>query len=164
MKDNKTGFLARAGLIAALYIALTFIFAPISFGEVQLRVAEALTVLPLFTPAAVPGLFIGCFLGNLLGGAVLPDVVFGSLATLIGAIFTRKLRFSRPWIATLPPVLANSLIVPFVLRYAYGVELPIPFMIASVCAGELLSCTGLGLILYYALNGRRKAVFGSAQE
>ena len=106
MKTN-TKFLASAGIIAAVYIALTFVFAPISFGEVQLRVAEALTILPVFTPAAVPGLFVGCLLGNLLGGAVLPDVIFGSLATLVGAYFTRKLRFAKPWMATIPPVVAS---------------------------------------------------------
>lgn len=162
MKTN-TKFLASAGIIAAVYIALTFVFAPISFGEVQLRVAEALTILPVFTPAAVPGLFVGCLLGNLLGGAVLPDVIFGSLATLVGAYFTRKLRFAKPWMATIPPVVANTLVVPFVLKFAYGVDLPIPFMMLTVCAGEILSCTVLGLVLYYSLEKRRTAVFGNAQ-
>ena len=162
MKTN-TKFLASAGIIAAVYIALTFVFAPISFGEVQLRVAEALTILPVFTPAAVPGLFVGCLLGNLLGGAVLPDVIFGSLATLVGADFTRKLRFAKPWMATIPPVVANTLVVPFVLKFAYGVDLPIPFMMLTVCAGEILSCTVLGLVLYYGLEKRRTAVFGNAQ-
>ena len=111
--------LAQGGIIAALYVALTLLFAPISFGEMQLRVAEAMTILPLFTSAAVPGLFIGCLLGNLLGGAVILDVVFGSLATLIGAYLGRKLRNNR-WLVPIPAILANTLIIPFVLKYEIG--------------------------------------------
>ncbi len=85
-------FMAQAAAIAAIYVVLTLVFAPFSFGEVQVRIAEALTILPIFTPAAVPGLFVGCLIGNVLGGALLPDIVFGSLATLIGAVFTWQLR------------------------------------------------------------------------
>ena len=92
MQNKKVLYLAYAGVIAAIYVALTFVFAPISFGEVQVRVAEALTILPVFTPAAVPGLYVGCLLGNTLAGAALPDIIFGSLATLIGAVGTRLLR------------------------------------------------------------------------
>ena len=85
MQNKNTLYLAQAGIIAAIYVALTVAFAPFAFREVQVRLAEALTILPVFTPAAVPGLFVGCLLGNVLGGAALPDVIFGSLATLIGA-------------------------------------------------------------------------------
>ena len=92
MKKSNTAFLSQAAMIAAVYVVLTYVFAPFSFGEIQIRLAEALTILPLFTPAAVPGLFIGCLIGNILGGAILPDIVFGSIATLIGAFGTYMLR------------------------------------------------------------------------
>ena len=91
MKKTNTAFLSQAAMIAAVYVVLTYVFAPFSFGEIQVRVAEALTILPLFTPAAVPGLFIGCLTGNILGGAILPDIIFGSTATLLGALFTYQL-------------------------------------------------------------------------
>ena len=86
MRDKKVTFLTQAAMIAAIYVVLTFVFAPISFGEVQIRISEMLTVLPVFTPAAIPGLFVGCLIGNITGGGLLPDVIFGSLATLIGAV------------------------------------------------------------------------------
>ena len=159
MKNKSTVFLVEAAAIAAVYVVLTLIFAPISYGEVQVRISEALTVLPFFTPAAVPGLFVGCVIGNILGGAVLPDIVFGSLATLIGAIGTRMLRDRSPYLAPVPPILANALIVPFVLRYAYAVPLPIPFMMLTVGIGEVISCGVLGMLLYFALNRRKSTIF-----
>ena len=159
MKNKNTLYLAQAGMVAAIYVALTVVFAPFSFGEVQVRLAEALTILPVFTPAAVPGLFVGCLLGNMLGGAVLPDIVFGSLATLIGAIGTRMLRRANPYLAPVPPIVANALIVPFVLKYAYAVDLPIPLMMLTVGLGEVLSCGVLGMILYFALKKRKGQIF-----
>ncbi|MEZ3488264.1 MAG: QueT transporter family protein [Lachnospiraceae bacterium] len=126
MKKSNTAYLSQAAMIAAIYVVLTYVFAPFSFGEIQVRIAEALTILPVFTPAAVPGLFIGCLIGNILGGAVLPDIIFGSIATLIGAFCTYQLRNHPPILAPLPPILANTVIVPFVLRFAYGAALPIP--------------------------------------
>ena len=92
MKNQKVTFMTQAAMIAAIYVVLTYVFAPFSFGEVQIRIAEALTILPVFTPAAIPGLFVGCIVGNILGGAILPDIIFGSIATLIGAFFTYQLR------------------------------------------------------------------------
>lgn len=151
--------MAQAALIAALYVVLTMVFAPFSFREMQVRVSEALTILPAFTPAAVPGLFIGCLLANLLGGAAVPDVIFGSLATLIGAFFTWKLRNKHPFLAPVPPILSNMLIIPFVLRYAYGVPMAIPFMMLTVGFGEVLSCGVLGMLLYYALKKSQKQLF-----
>lgn len=162
MKDNKVRFLAQGAMIAAVYVALTVVFAPISFSEIQVRVAEALTILPVFTPAAIPGLFIGCLIGNIAGGAVVPDIIFGTLATLIGAFGTWKLRRAHPFLAPVPPILANTVIVPFVLKYAYEVPLPVPFMMLTVGAGEILSCGVLGMLLYYALRSRREQIFGSA--
>ena len=161
MKDNKVRFMAQAAMIAAVYVALTVVFAPISFSEIQVRVAEALTILPVFTPAAIPGLFIGCLIGNIAGGALVPDIIFGSLATLIGAFGTWKLRRAHPFLAPVPPILANTVIVPFVLKYAYEVPLPVPFMMLTVGAGEILSCCVLGMLLYYALRSRREQIFGN---
>ena len=111
MKNNRTPALkvAQGAIIAALYVVLTVIFAPISFGEMQVRISEALTILPMFTPAAIPGLFVGCVLGNLLGGAIPVDVIFGSLATLIGAVGGYLLRKNR-WLVPLPTVLSNAVI------------------------------------------------------
>ncbi|MBR3349092.1 MAG: QueT transporter family protein [Solobacterium sp.] len=159
MQNKKVAFMAQAAMIAALYVVLTMVFAPFSFREIQVRVSEALTILPAFTPAAVPGLFIGCLLANLLGGAAVPDVIFGSLATLIGAFFTWKLRNKHPFLAPVPPILSNMLIIPFVLRYAYGVPMAIPFMMLTVGFGEVLSCGVLGMLLYYALKKSQKQLF-----
>ena len=107
----------------------------------------------------MPGLAVGCLLGNIIGGAPLPDVVFGSLATLIGAVGTRLLRNSKPAIAVIPPIVANMVIIPFVLRYAYEIPLPIPLMMATVGLGEVISCGMLGLLLYKALLPHRDSVF-----
>lgn len=151
--------MVHAAMIAAIYVVLTILFRPFSFGEIQVRIAEALTVLPVFTPAAIPGLFIGCLIGNILGGAILPDIVFGSLATLIGAMLTYVLRKQSRYLAVLPPILSNTLIIPFVLRYAYGVNLPIYWMMLTVGVGEVLSCGVLGIILHSALQKYKYKIF-----
>lgn len=160
MNSSRTTALkvTQGAVIAALYVALTLIFAPISFGEMQVRISEALTILPLFTPAAIPGLFLGCVLGNLLGGAIPLDVICGSLATLIGAAGGYLLRKNR-WLVPLPTVLSNALIVPFVLRYGYGV----PLMMVYVAAGEILSCYVLGELLCTVLL-RHKHIFGNEKK
>ena len=163
MKSKNLLFMTQAAMIAAIYVALTYLFAPISFSEIQVRIAEALTILPVFTPAAVPGLFIGCLIGNTVSGALLPDIVCGSLATLIGAFFTWKLRNAHPFLAPVPPIVANTLVVPFVLKYAYLVDLPIPLMMLTVCIGEILSCGVLGLIFYYALRPHKELIFGNPE-
>lgn len=160
MRNKNVVFLTQAAMIAAIYVVLTYVFAPFSFGEIQVRIAEALTILPVFTPAAVPGLFTGCFIGNILGGAILPDIVFGSIATLTGAFFTWRLGEKNPLFAPVPPILANTVIVPFVLKFGYGVPLPIPFMMVTVSVGEVLSCGVLGLLLYQALR-KYKSMLGT---
>ena len=121
-----------------------------------------LTVLPVFTPAAIPGLFVGCLIGNITGGGLLPDVIFGSLATLIGAVGTYYLRNSNRLFAVLPPIVANICIVPFVLRYAYGVVLPIPFLMLTVGIGEVVSCGILGNCLISVLGRYRTRIFDRA--
>ena len=152
MKNKKVLFLTQAAMIASIYVVLTMLFQPFSFGEIQVRIAEALTILPVFTPAAIPGLFVGCLIGNVFGGSILPDIIFGSLATLIGAFFTYLLRKQSKYLAPLPPILANTIIVPLVLRYAYGISLPIPFLMMTVGIGEVISCGVLGMIVYAALE------------
>ena len=160
MKNKKALFITQAAVIAALYVVLVVIFNYISFGPIQCRVAEALTILPYFTPAAIPGLFIGCILANVIGGAVIWDIIFGSIATLIGAVFTYLLRKKSKFLAPLPPVLANTIIVPWVLKYAYGAEEMVWFMAVTVGIGEILACYVLGMILLFALNKVRRQVFG----
>ena len=167
MKNQKTFnvlFLAQAAMIAAIYVVLTFIFAPFSFGEVQIRISEALTILPVFTPAAIPGLFIGCLIGNITGGAILPDIIVGSLATLIGACFTYQLRNKSKYLAPIPPIVANMILVPFVLRYGYMVPLPIPFMMLTVGIGEVISCGVLGMIVHTALSKYKHIIFKKAAQ
>ena len=162
IKQNPVLFMAQAAMVAAIYVVLTLLGASFSYGEVQVRISEALTILPVFTPAAIPGLFIGCLLSNILGGCILPDIIFGSLATLIGAIFTWMLRNDNRFLAPLPPIIANVIVVPFVLRYGYQVPLPIPFMMLTVGIGEVISCGVLGMILYTALNRYRNVIFRKA--
>lgn len=159
MKNKKVLFLTQAAMIAAVYVILTEMFAPISFSVGQIRIAEALTILPAFTPAAILGLFIGCLIGNVLAGAVLWDVIFGSLATLIGAYFTYLIRKKDKFLAPLPPILSNTLIIPFILRYAYGITYAMPLMMFLVGTGEILSCGVLGMILYISLQKHRNRIF-----
>ncbi len=162
-RDPKVLRLTQGAAIDALYVVLTLVFAPISFGPLQLRIAEALCILPMFTPAAIPGLFIGCLLANLIGGGVILDVIFGSLATLIGAALGYLLRKNR-WLVPLPAVIANALIVPFVLRYGYGVvDTAIPILMLQILGGEIMGCYVLGEILGAALL-RRKGIFNSSSE
>ena len=152
-------FIARAGMIAALYVVLTMLFAPISFKEVQVRISEALTILPLFTPAAIPGLFVGCLISNILGGGILWDIIFGSIATLLGAIFGYMLRRNK-WLVPVPAIVANTIIVPLVLRFGYGVNLPFILLVLSIAAGEFLSCFVLGELLAKVLSPIREMLFG----
>lgn len=160
MKNKKAYFITQAAVIAALYVVLTlFINAfDLASGAIQVRISEALTILPYFTPAAVPGLFIGCLLSNFMTGAAIWDIIFGSLATLIGAIGTYLLRKWK-WCAPLSPILSNTIIIPFVLTYAYGIPGGIPFFMLTVGAGEVLSCGVLGMILLFALQRYRNIIF-----
>ena len=162
MKNKSTAFLVQAAAIAAVYVVLTILFAPISYGEVQVRVSEALTVLPFFTPAAVPGLAVGCLIANILGGGILPDIIFGTLATLIGAVLSYYLRENH-WLVPVPPIIANALIIPFVLRFGYGVSLPIWMMMLTVGLGEVISCGVLGMLLLFALDRYKGKIFRQEQ-
>ena len=161
MKDKKkmsAMFMTQASMIAAIYVVLTTVFAPFGFGEVQIRIAEALTILPMFTKAAIPGLFLGCLIGNILGGSIIVDVVFGSLATLLGATGAYLLRNNKR-LVPIPPILANACIVPFILKYGYGVPLPIPLMMITVGLGEVISCGILGSIVMKGLENYKGIIF-----
>ena len=158
--DRKTADLIYGAVIAAIYVVLTYLAwgFDLASGAIQCRFSEALTVLPYFTPAAVPGVTAGCFLANLLTGAPMPDVIFGTFATFLGALGTRALRTNRR-LCALPPVVTNAVIIPFVLRYAYGVPDMIPFMMLTVGAGELIACKLFGQILISALLPLRYRLF-----
>mgnify|MGYP003300190820 CR=1 FL=1 len=160
---KRSRFLAHSAIIAALYAVLcyfqNFIIPNSASWAIQLRAAEALCILAFFTPAAIPGLFVGCLIGNVFGGSILPDIIFGSFATLIGAFFTHLLRKQSKYLAPLPPILANTIIVPLVLRYAYGINLPIPFLMMTIGIGEVISCGVLGMIVYAALEKYKYRIF-----
>ena len=159
MKVNKTRNLVFGALIAAIYVVLTLMLRPISYGPIQFRISEALCVLPYFTPAAIPGVFLGCLISNLLGGAVIMDVVFGSLATLLGAVGSWVLRKNR-FLVSVPPILSNILIIPWVLKFAYGSEDLIWYMMVTIGIGEFLAIGVLGQLLITALTKYRKMIFG----
>ena len=160
MKQTKSKALelTQAAIIAALYVVLTIVFAPISFASAQLRIAEALTILPLFTSAAVPGLFVGCLIANILGGAIIWDIIFGSLATLIGAVFSYMLRHNR-WLVPIPAVLANTIIIPFVIKYGYGENMPLLLIMLYIALGEIAGCYVLGELLATALMPLKNRLF-----
>ena len=156
MNKKNIYLLTQAAMIAALYVVLTFIANAFGLANysVQVRFSEALTILPFFTPAAIPGLF-----SNILTGCAIPDIIFGSLATLIAAFGTWKLRgIGNVFLSPLPPILANTIIVPFVLRYAYGIR-PLWLSFLTVGAGEIISCGILGLLLAFTLNKYRAQIF-----
>jgi uncharacterized membrane protein len=158
MKINKTRFIVEAAIIAAIYTVLVLIFAYSSFGPVQFRIAEALTILPYFTPAAIPGVTIGCFLSAFLTLAEPMDMIFGTLATLIAAILSYQLRRSK-YLVPIPPIVANALIIPWVLKLAYGEAQSIPIMMLTVGLGEVVSAGVLGLILLFALDKVKRVIF-----
>lgn len=187
MRNKKVLFIAQAAVIAAVYVVLTYFISAFNLasGAIQVRISEALCVLPFFTPAAIPGLFLGCLLSNLLTGCIIWDVAFGSLATLLGALGT-WLICGRPrpgktgashggsadthsgtgesagknkWLAPLPPIAANTLIVPFVLYYAYHFPGSVPYFMLTVGIGEIISCGILGLVLLNVLNRYKRYIF-----
>lgn len=141
--------IALGAAVAALYCVLCLALQPISYNIVQFRVSEALCVLAIFFPSAVPGLFVGCLLANLLGGAGILDVVFGSLATLLAAFLTWKLR-KRPLLAILPAVVVNMVVIPIVLHLAFAE--PLWFLVGSIGLSQAIVCFGLGYPLYLLLK------------
>ena len=157
MKRTKT--ITQAAIIAALYVVLTFVANAMGLasGAIQIRLSEALTIRPYFTPAAIPGLFVGCLISNILVGGALFDIIFGSVATLLGALGTYLLRKSK-WLTPIPPILSNTIIVPLVLIYAYGVSDALPYLMLTVGIGEVISAGVLGMILLKSLE-KHKDIF-----
>ena len=146
---KKTRILTHGAIIATIYVILTYIVNAVGLanGVVQIRLSEALCILPMFTFAAVPGLFVGCILSNILTGAILHDIVFGSIATLLGALGTYYLGKNK-YIASIFPIASNTIIIPLVLKYAYGMEQSYAFMVLTVFIGELISCGIFGVLLH----------------
>jgi uncharacterized membrane protein len=140
--------LARMSIIGALYAAITIFLAPFSYGPVQVRVAEALTILPFIFPESTVGLFVGCIIANIFSLYGIFDIVFGSLATLVAAYLTSKM--PHKILAPLPPVIVNAVVVAFILKYTAG--LPLVITMAQVGLGEFIACYLLGLPLLYLLK------------
>jgi len=160
VKNKRIQYIARAALVAALYVVLTHLsnILGLASGAIQLRFSEALCILPFFMPSAIPGLFIGCIIANLTTQAVIWDVIFGSLATLIGAFCASKIK--NKWLVPIPTVLANTAIVPFVILFCYTDKSlwtapAYLFGVAGVFIGEVISAYIFGIILFSALNKHR---------
>lgn len=173
--NKKTLFITQAAMIAAIYVVLTYFINAFNLasGNIQVRISEALTILPAFTPAAVPGLFVGCLISNFVTGCHPLDIIFGSLATLLGALTTYFLSFgfwkfkaenkakytTKKFLSPVGPIVANTIIVPFVLYFVYQIPGSIPFFMLTVGIGEILSCGILGLLLFSILEKYRTALF-----
>lgn len=149
-------YVLQAAAIGAIYAVLTLILAPLSYGPLQIRISEALTILPAFTPAGIPGLFVGCFAANIISPYGLIDMICGSLATLVAAVVSYKLR-ERPLLVPLPPVIANGIVIGGMLHYAYGVPNLFACM-AWVAVGEAVACYAIGLPLMKLLK-KYKGIF-----
>ncbi len=152
---KKVHYFIEGGIIAALYAVLTYALAPISYGPIQLRVAEALCILPFFTPAAVPGLFIGCIIANALGGYGIWDIIIGSLATLIAAAITYKIKIK--WLAPLPAVIINAIAIGAMLYFL--ISTPLFATMGWVALGQTAACYILGLPLLLLLQKYKKHIF-----
>ena len=151
--NNKTAAMVKAAVIAAIYVVLT-LFANIlglANGAIQVRLSEAMCVLPIFFPEAIAGLSVGCLLANIITGCFPLDIIFGTIATLIGAIGTYSLK-KHNFLAVLPPIVSNTVIVPIVLRYAYGLGDAWWYMAITVCIGEIISCAVLGSFVIKIMN------------
>ena len=154
MNRNRIRFIVEAALIAAMYAALTILI-PGGSGQIQVRVAEALTILPFFTPAAIPGLFVGCFIANIFVGQGVLDMVLGPLATLIAAFITWKM--PKKFLAPLPPVVINAIYVGILLYFVAG--LPILVTMGFVALGEIIACYVLGYPLLLLLERQKDRIF-----
>ena len=167
MKHQTSKSLVLSAMIASLYVVLSFLSNAfgLASGAIQIRISEALTILPFFTPAAIPGVTIGCLLFNLLSGSAILDVIFGAIATCLGAIityfigkFAKKIKWMR-FLLPIPPILSNAFIVPWVLKTAYGLSDAYWYLFLTVGLGEVISCGVLGMILLFALLPMQKTLF-----
>ena len=153
-RKNSVRGICIAAMIAALYVVLTYVSAifGLSSGVIQLRLSEAMCVLPAFTPYAIVGLSIGCLISNLLFGGIIWDVIFGTLATLLGAVGSYYVGKRSKYLALIPPIVSNCIIIPLVLCYGYGAEESLIFMFVTVGIGEVLSCGVLGAVFAKVLR------------
>ncbi len=160
MRTRRVTYITQAAMISAIYVVLTVFISAFNLanGAIQIRISESLTILPIFTPAAIPGLFLGCAIGNLLTGAMLPDIIFGSLATLLGACGTYLLRKNK-WAAILPPIVSNTLIIPYLLSYIYHFPGSVTYFMITIGIGEIISCGVLGMVVYRILAKYRSILF-----
>lgn len=142
----------EGGIIASVYVVLALVFAPISFGPIQLRIAEALTALPLRRGSAVSGLFVGCFIANSLGPNGMMDAVIGSGLTLIAAVITYCLRKKNFFVAMLAPVVINAVGIGLMIKYIYADTLSLYLIIAYIAGGQILACMGLGYLFIKAYD------------
>ncbi|AUM96956.1 TPA: QueT transporter family protein [Clostridium botulinum] len=158
LQNKKISKLVFSAVIAAIYTVLTLLLAPISYGQIQVRASESLTLLPFLSSYSIWGVFLGCIISNLIGGNGIIDVVFGSLATLIAAILTyyigkSNLKFKK-YLAPLPPIIINAVVIGFILNYT--LKLPLLISIIWVGLGEAISCYLLGLILISIIEKNKK--------
>ncbi len=159
MRRSKISGITYGAVIAAVYVVMTIVLGELSTGVIQVRISEALCILAAFTFSAVPGLFVGCLVSNLILGCALPDIIFGSLATLIGAYGAYLLRNKSKLLIPIPTIIANTLIIPLVLRFVYGNDELMWYMFATVFTGEVISAGVLGTCLYRVLNKRYETIF-----
>jgi uncharacterized membrane protein len=155
---SRTKFIIQSAIIAAAYVGLTVIFSWTSYGEIQVRVSEILTILPFFTPSAIPGLFIGCLIANIFSPNGLPDIIIGSMATLIAALLSSVM--PKKWLVPLPPVLVNAIMIGVMLGVLYNI--PVWITILQVAAGQAITCYGVGYPLLLFLNKYRDRIFQKA--
>ena len=148
----KLAYLVRVAMIAAIYVVLNIIFAPISYGPIQVRIAEALVVFSFIDSSAIMGLFLGCILANIYGGLGMVDVIGGSLCTLIAAYLTYKVK--NPKLAPLPPILINAFGVSIYLHFLF--DLPYWITVLYIGIGELVACYILGYPLLILLIKNKK--------
>ncbi|MCR5144042.1 MAG: QueT transporter family protein [Lachnospiraceae bacterium] len=165
MRNKKALFITQAAMIAAIYVVMTYFINAFNLanGAIQIRLSEALCILPIFTPAAVPGLVIGCFISNTITSGVVADMIFGTLATLIGAVGTRMLKNTK-FAFTLPPVISNMIIVPLILKYAYNMGDAWWFMAITVGIGEAVSVCVVGMFLKKILWKNRSQIFKMGED
>lgn len=157
IKKASVRYIVYSALIAAVYAALTIAVEPLSYGIMQIRVSEALSVLPYFTGAAVPGLFAGCLIANLIGPNGLIDVIVGSIATLLSAAAARRIK--NKWLVMLPSVVINAVMVGAELYFVFDKIYSMPYCMLFVGAGQLIACYGIGTPLMLVLNRYKTRLF-----
>lgn len=141
MDNKRTKYIIKAGLIAAIYVVLTVVMGETSYGPIQFRISEAMTILPFFEPAAIPGLFVGCFFANIFSGFGFVDIFFGSLITLLAAYLTYKM--PNKYLAVLPPIILNAFLVAIWVKNL--MNFPYIVTVGTIGFGEFVTAGILGV-------------------